>query len=204
MAAVALCSVTVATTPAAALQMVGNQFIVDFEEFAPGVTGIYYSAPDTHIAGGTVMPGGGAASNVYVGTSISTWQGDGGIDLWWFLGARVSPGASPVTVTFYGFDPDDQGLHVLSTAQTSGAEPDQFLSYEIFTPNAPWLISMSFTSAATFAVDDMTFNLPDSPISVPEPATWTVLLLGFLSLGSVLRRRRGVLFGVGAETVRHP
>jgi hypothetical protein len=126
---------------------------------------------------------------VYVGTSISTSQGDGGVDLWWFLGGRVSPGAAPVVATFYGFDPGAPGPHVLGTAQTSGDEPGQVLSYEIFTPEAPWLISMSFTSTAAFGVDDMTFNLPDSPVSVPEPATWALMLLAFLGVGFVLRRR---------------
>ena len=37
-----------------------------------------------------------------------------------------------------------------------------------------------------FVMDDVTFN------SVPEPATWTLMIAGFGLVGAVLRRRRGV------------
>lgn len=45
------------------------------------------------------------------------------------------------------------------------------------------------SEGTSFNVDNISANISSA---VPEPATWAMMIAGFLSVGSVLRRRRGV------------
>ena len=45
------------------------------------------------------------------------------------------------------------------------------------------------SDGTSFNVDNISANISSA---VPAPATWAMMIAGFLSVGSVLRRRRGV------------
>jgi len=71
--------------------------------------------------------------------------------------------------------------HGLSTSFNSGGATSATLS----------LINANTAAAGNdFAVDDI-FLGTESTVSVPEPAAWAIMLLGFGGIGAVLRRRRG-------------
>lgn len=187
----------IGATPAAAEYFNGFQMVVDFEELAPGAAAIHYDGEDTFISGGVVTAGGPFApysgANTYVGTAISTRQsadgsGGSGIDLWPALAAYVSPGAATVVVRFFGWSPDDQMLVELASYETVGAAAHQYFSFQGPTLGTS-LVSMSFTSTEAFAVDDLTFGLPDQIPGVPEPGAWALMILGFGATGAMLRRR---------------
>jgi hypothetical protein len=197
----AAAGLALAAQPAGATQQIGGQTVVDFEEVSPGTGDIYYSGLDTHVLGGTVETAAAAGvtahsgNNVYVGSTISTQQTDGdfnftGIDLWPAIGAYVSPGSAVVTATFYAYSPDNRDLEKVGSVQTSGGSGNQFLSWTWDgNPNLS-LIDVTFSSDATFAVDDILLGLPDQAPGIPEPGVWAIMLLGFLGTGAALRRRR--------------
>jgi hypothetical protein len=74
--------------------------------------------------------------------------------------------------------------------------PNGGLVYEIYNPNGPGFYS-------TDALVNMRFEFygtrgeyqeaPPAPISVPEPTSWMMLILGFTGLGAALRQHRSVL-----------
>jgi hypothetical protein len=195
-----------AAGPAQALQQNGFQRIVDFEDQALGTHGFQYSGLDTFVSGGAVEDAATSGftphsgDRLYVGTEIRSQQTNGdlqfsGVDLWWAIGAFVSPGDAAVTASFYGYDPDSHSLVLLSSVQTSGSAPDQYLD-ATWTPGDPWLIDVTFSSTSPFAVDDLTLGLPDQPFGIPEPEAWALMLLGFAGVGAGLRARRASAAGV--------
>lgn len=190
-----------AAQPAFAEYFIGYQMVVDFEELAAGDSALHYDGEDTFISGGVVTAGGPFAPlsglNTYVGTSIVTKQsadgsGGSGVDLWPALAAWVSPGAAAVTVKFFGWSPDDQMLVEMASFQTVGTDAHQYFRFDAPYSTPLSLVSMSFTSTEAFAVDDLTFGLPDVVPGVPEPSAWALAILGFGAAGAMLRRRRAL------------
>lgn len=60
--------------------------------------------------------------------------------------------------------------------------------------SSTWLIAASFTGGADGRLNDgfklASVNVNFAPPSVPEPATWAMMLVGFGGMGAVLRRKR--------------
>jgi hypothetical protein len=183
--------------PASAIEQIGFQSVVNFDEFAPGTTTIIYGFNNFMITGGVVQAESAefparSPPNVYysagghIGTSSSDGYGLNGADGWPFIGAWVTPSTAPVIATFTGFPEYPWPPYLPATVTTVGLAPNQLLE---FTDPSINVFAVSFSSAAPFAIDDLTYGLPDVMFGIPEPSTWAMMLLGFAGLGFVGYRR---------------
>lgn len=175
--------------PAIAIEQIGDQTIIDFDELPVGTTTITYDAGGFPfmIMGGEVIQGNQefpaiSLPNVYysAGGMISTLGTYDAVTGWPAIGAWVTPTSAPVTATF---------TLVNETVTTVGFGPNQFLGVtdpHFFVDD---LLAVSFSSAAPFAIDDLTYGLPTVPEGIPEPATWATMLLGWAGLAFAGYRR---------------
>lgn len=71
-----------------------------------------------------------------------------------------------------------------------GGDTTYHLSYT-FGVSGP-TTTIHFTGATTHAADDESFGIDNVSVSgaVPEPAAWSLMILGFAGMGAALRRRR--------------
>jgi hypothetical protein len=176
--------------PASAIQQIGYQSIVNFDEFDPGTTIITYGFNNFMITGGEVQAGSAefpaySSPNVYYSTGfVGTSSSDGyslyEADGWSFIGARVTPSTAPVTATFTGFE-GSVPPYLPATVTTVGLAANQLL--EFTDPVVNNIFAVSFSSAAPFVIDDLTYGLPGVPPGIPEPATWILMLVGLGCLG---------------------
>ena len=88
--------------------------------------------------------------------------------------------------SFNGFAPTTTSETIAPGVLTAG---DQY-QYELIFEDA---VTGNDGSVATYAVSNVrTLGLFTVPLGVPEPATWTMMLIGVAALGSVARRRRSL------------
>ena len=180
-----------APSMAAAWTVNGFQLVADFEDVALGATESCDDGFVQCVSGGVVSEATGAftarsGTRFMLGTSIGTPQYDVGVTLWPALGAWIQS-ASVVEVTFWGGVFGD--LQLLATRHTSGSGNYEFIGLGNPVFDVP-LLEMRMASGAAFAVDDVTFGLPEQVYGVPEPGTWALMIIGFGAVGSVLRSRR--------------
>jgi phospholipase/lecithinase/hemolysin len=76
-----------------------------------------------------------------------------------------------------------------STAGSVCADPNQYLFWDGEHPTAA---ANALTADVAFDVLTGTPGAPSDPPAAPEPATWTMILIGFVGLGLVGLRTRGV------------
>lgn len=86
------------------------------------------------------------------------------------------------------------GIQIFAVVPTAQNQPISFTNYSFtfagfsgFGPNT----TLSFNSTGTAGVDAILDNLSVSG-SVPEPATWALMILGFGAVGGAMRRRSAV------------
>lgn len=105
------------------------------------------------------------------------------------------PGCQPCTFltgTFNGFALTFSDLDVLSTAIDPSTTFTDFTADRItFQGNTLFL---NFVNLQQFNPEFLLLNIGTGPIgaTVPEPASWAMLIAGFGLTGAVMRRRRGV------------
>ncbi|WP_380872512.1 hypothetical protein ACFB49_34430 [Sphingomonas sp. DBB INV C78] len=113
-------------------------------------------------------------------TGLTYGPGIGGFDFYWGSidkGNRMAIVTSTGTYTFTGADIIGSGLGSTTTAQANrrvifDLGPGEILQQIRFYSDLP-----------AFELDDF------AVVAVPEPSTWAMMLVGFLSIGSMLRRR---------------
>lgn len=184
----------------------GFATLEDFETYAPGPRSIPFcpGSPGDDNAGvecgfGTLVGGSVATgtaqfpavsgSQVYVGTQMSLEGMDAEANSWPGISALVSSGDAAVTLSLFAFD-YELGEETEFFTTTIAAN----LTNELFSAgtgdNPIFLTRFVFTSPTPFAIDDLQIGLADTPPGIPEPASWLMLLIGFGSVGSAMRRRR--------------
>jgi hypothetical protein len=112
------------------------------------------------------------------------------------LGANIEPQRSdgPFTAVLQGFD---SGGHLIDSVTESG-EIDTTVGTAIFIglANDPGIVSAEFSvtscplECTAFAVNQLDI-VPSETGTVPEPATFPMLLLGIASIGGIQRRWLG-------------
>ncbi|WP_439546824.1 PEPxxWA-CTERM sorting domain-containing protein [Sandarakinorhabdus sp.] len=215
----ALAAATVLATPAFAI---GSTFGLasreDFETYDPGPMAFQFcdgSIPTTSpdwclgiLSGGSIALGtpqlpASSGSNVYVGTSILFDIADPISFDWPGAAFTLSTGSSPVQIIMQGWNMD---------AYDIGEEP-YFVNFQLtvpaFTPlfrvingtdqNHTQVVRFTIESASEFAIDDVQMGLPNTPFGLPEPSTWLMLILGFGTVGTAMRRRRAI--GLAAKRI---
>jgi hypothetical protein len=104
------------------------------------------------------------------------------------LGTISSAGATAFGFTFGSYvNVGSSATLTLNTGEIFTVTPGTTAQFIGFTSDAPITsISLDYDNSFTFDVLSVSSNLA----SVPEPASWTLMLLGFGGLGAVMRRRR--------------
>jgi hypothetical protein len=149
--------------PASAIEQIGFQSIINFDELASGTTTIKYGLNNFNITGGVVQAGSlefpaHSSSNVYysAGGSIGTSSSDGyslyGYDGWPFIGAYVTPSTATVTATFTSYPGYPSPPYLPATMTTVGLATNQLLE---FTDPGNNVFAVSFSSTAPYAIDDL-------------------------------------------------
>lgn len=185
-----------AAAPAVGAEWTANGFqaVATFEDVDVGAMESCDDMFSQCVSGGTVREAGDgftarSGARFMVGTDIGTPQFDLGVTMWPALGAWVQ-GAGPVTASFYGGQYGD--LTLLATFDVAAGAEYTFVGFD--NADAQFslsLLEMRLTSATAFAVDDVTFGLPEQVYGVPEPAAWALMIVGFGMVGGALRRGRG-------------
>jgi hypothetical protein len=103
------------------------------------------------------------------------------------LELQVNVDGTPISPTPYIFSSLTGAEHFFTNRSlplgtfTAGSSPSVWITYD--------LIYSGFTLAKVGDRFGFTYNLADPPLSVPEPSTWAIMLLGFAGLGYAAYRR---------------
>lgn len=126
------------------------------------------------------------------GGTVTLRIGRGGFSLYGFSYAEGAIGAPPGTLTVVGYLMNGgtvtQTFGIDGIADGNGGAPD-FQSVKVTGFSNLW--------QATFSAGGQAFSL-DSVDAVPEPATWTMMLVGFGAIGFAARRQRRPLLARNA------
>ena len=182
----------------------------EYIDFCPGETGPDNSGLDCdfgRLEGGSVSAASEffpatSGSQVYVGINISLEGIDAFNNSWPGIQAYVTSSNAPVTLTVFSYD-YDLGTEVPFFTSTIAANlTNQLMG--VGTELAP--VSMTrfvFSSAGTFAIDDLRLGLEGVAPGIPEPATWLMMILGFGAVGGALRQRRHNLPATRDDCAHH-
>jgi hypothetical protein len=132
-------------------------------------------------------------SEVYYQAEDANW-GPGDLDVW----SEISSATDPFVT-----NPDYRTA--LTHAVTSGDVATGGLTESYSDPTNPFALdtaNLTLTPTSISVLDTTTQTGGGDPPGVPEPATWSLLLLGVGTAGIALRRRRSVAAGVGRQVGR--
>lgn len=209
---IAIAAVGLAAAPASAVSIVNGSFELGTD---PGASFTTEFAGSTDITGWTV---GGFNGVDYIGGYWMASEGVRSIDLSGLgTGGSVSQQLATIvgnsyTVTFDLSGNPDAGVDTkFSVISISGSAPE-IQTYDVLATNSRTNMnweSRSYTFTAFSALSTLTFasaepspfgpaldnvgiidNGGGSGVTVPEPATWAMLVLGFGFVGASVRRRR--------------
>jgi hypothetical protein len=122
---------------------------------------------------------GGGTATISLGGDVHRFQFDwGSVDSYNLLTINSS-GADPVVVP---------GLSFPNAANGNQVDPGTNGVFTVWGTAGETFNSITLTSGSnSFEIDNL------AVASVPEPATWGLMIMGFGGLGAVLRRRRGAV-----------
>jgi hypothetical protein len=201
-----------AAAPTAAAVQNGNQVIEDFDALTNSWGGAITLILSAHVSGGTIQTKAVdldpafppfSDSNVLFGRSITVQLDDPFNDSYPAFGAFVT-GGDVVTLDVYAYDYALATEVLYGSTATPGANivgsalpPNIYLAFAN-PPGGALLTRAVFHSAQDFAIDNLALGLPDGPVGIPEPASWTLLIAGFGAVGTQLRRRMPTAAARGA------
>lgn len=188
---------------AVALAQGANATVVDFEELTPDST---YATP--LLSGGLVFenPGIGEGDEFF---SIISLSSNGTITLapnyFGSVTTVSAEGGALFTLESFdfsdAFDFADDPIQVDFTFNTTSGVVN-YTAFADFTPgmqtetfNISGISSFSFVTSGSFfgedtiQTDNWVYSLDDTGPSVPEPATWAMMIGGFALAGAAMRRR---------------
>jgi hypothetical protein len=108
-----------------------------------------------------------------------------------FAGVVWTDGQDPISVTF--FDQNGDILGTLTGMHADGGiagETGEDRFYGAFNASGISRIFIVNAGGAPMETDHYQYGMRLNTAAVPEPATWSLMIFGFASLGAALRRRR--------------
>jgi hypothetical protein len=180
--------------------LTGSAVVYGFYDFEPEAFGPLYLTFDVLAQGGTYPPqfGPGYADEVpgNIGRPF-----DGNIALDWYSGAGTPEFAVLHPVTSFAVAAATTGVgstfslridQVFDTLLGGVYAADEELSFHFSAYSAPRNTAWLFNNFRLTETDQT--NLVGGSGGVPEPATWAMMLLGFFTVGGLVRRARRPAF----------
>lgn len=98
-------------------------------------------------------------------------------------------GTAPILLRACAYNSRSDTEVLVSSQSTLGSDTNTVLRFGN-DANPQFLTRLEFSSAATFALDDLAMGLFDIAPGVPEPASWIMLIAGLGLTGAAMRRRQ--------------
>jgi hypothetical protein len=210
---VGVAAATLTAGSASALTFVNNGYTISDTSFG-GQTGIHFVSGQTDVLSAIARVNQDDSTVTFSSTDtfdtttsgeavISDSLGKGKTDPFNNLTVLFGHAWSKVTFSFDG-GPADMTVKVNGAAALFGPPSCSFCTiassgqnkFTVFAPTGVGITSLNFafsqeniTSGRQFRVVDVT-DTGGTGTSVPEPAAWTMMILGFGGIGAMMRRRR--------------
>ncbi|WP_426166528.1 PEPxxWA-CTERM sorting domain-containing protein [Sandarakinorhabdus sp. DWP1-3-1] len=199
------------TTAAAEAAVLASLDRATFQAAIAGVTTLGVQDFDSLVAGSELTSDGAVQYGASTGTPLVTStfltstgaNGLGRTGVGFFLAADTASFTFGSAITAFAIDintfaPDNGAYSVtLNTGDTSlsifetfpGRGTGQFIGFVSTLPFTT--VTLQANSGFAYTLDTLIYGAASEVVGgVPEPASWTMLILGFTGVGAVLRRRR--------------